>query len=249
MTTYVQTNEGSPEPKPAGQPSTPQNRITVARFKAIGEIIGARRYLEVGVARGQTFLHLDFAEMHAVDPAFAFDMASESRADRSFFPMTSDAFFGSPPDAKPYDLIYLDGLHTFEQTFRDFCSCQALSHPGTVIVIDDTVPSDIFSFIPDQRACNQLRAAHGLKGRAWHGNVCNVIFAIHDFFANVDYRTVIDDGNPQTVLIRTPRPAFKPRWNSLETISRMDYRAFQANIDAMNGCTNAEMLEWISAHT
>ena len=39
------------------------------------------------------------------------------------------------------DLVYLDGLHTFEQTYRDLCNTLMHAHPATVILVDDTVPT------------------------------------------------------------------------------------------------------------
>jgi hypothetical protein len=224
---------------------SPQNRLTVARLNRIATLTGARRYLEVGVFKGQTFLNLNFAEMHAVDPAFLFDTGPEGRANRQFFKQTSDQFFASRPDSKPYDLIYLDGFHTFEQTFRDLCAAQVLSHAGTVIVLDDTVPSDMFSMMRDQAECNRMRRQHGVVGRSWHGDVCKVVFAIHDFFPNLDYRTISDAGNPQTVVIRRPRAAFKPKWNSLEAISRLDYASFQANRGLMQDIAEKDLADWI----
>ncbi len=227
-------------------PFSPQNRRTVDRLTRIGAAIGARRYLEVGVLKGQTFLNLDFAEMHAVDPNFRFDPATEARPNRQFFSQTSDQFFAVPPDAKPYDLIFLDGLHTFAQTFRDLCASQVLSHAGTVVVIDDTVPSDMVSMIPDQRISNQMRKRHNLAGRNWHGDVCKVVMAIHDFFPNLDYRTIMGAGNPQTAVIRRPRADFKPRWNDLEAISRLDYAGFLANMDVMQPIDDGALVDWVS---
>ncbi len=231
--------------KPA-DPFTPQNRRNVARLARIARDIGARRYLEVGVFRGQTFLNLTLPDMHAVDPKFLFDVAPEVRPHRQFFEMTSDAFFQNPPGPKPYDLVFLDGLHTFEQTFRDLCSALVMTHAGSVIVIDDTVPSDMFAMMRDHGECNRMRRQHGATGRAWQGDVCKVVFAIHDFFPNLDFRTVIGAGNPQTVVMRRPRAAFKPHWNDLEAISRLDFAGFQKNIGLMQQVDDDTMLQWVA---
>ena len=219
--------------------------FTVKRLRQIAEVIKPGRYLEVGVHAGGTFHALDFAEMDAVDPEFAFDHADHARAGRRYFEVVSDEFFTNPPDKKPYDLIFLDGLHTFEQTFRDFCASQALAHAGTVWLIDDTGPSDIFSAIPDQDLAIELRAAHGSGGPGWNGDVFKTVFALHDFFPNFDYRTIVNQGRPQTMVIRHPRPDFGPRWNNLETISRMGYPDYIRHRDVMQDCTLAQALEWL----
>jgi Methyltransferase domain len=224
-----------------------QNQRTIARLHRIGALNGARRYLEIGVFKGKTFLNQTFAHSDGVDPNFQFDPAPHGSASRRFFKMSSDEFFLNRPEADPYDLIFLDGLHTFEQTFRDICASMAMSHPGTVWVIDDTMPSDIFSAITNQREALRLRAAHGKRSNDWHGDVFKAVFALHDFFPTFDYRTVTDDGNPQTVMIRRPRPDFNPKWNSLEAISRLGYQDFLANKALLQPCGNIEMLGWLAS--
>jgi hypothetical protein len=229
-------------------PDLPQGAtttFTVKRLKQIAEVIAPQRYLEVGVHAGRTFHALDFPEMDAVDPNFIFDKADHVRDGRRYFEMVSDAFFANPPDARPYDLIFLDGLHTFEQTFRDFCATQALAHAGTVWLIDDTAPVDIFSAIPDQDLALELRAAHGLAGPGWNGDVFKTVFALHDFFPNIDFRTIKGQGRPQTMVIRHPRLGFAPRWNNLESISRMSYPDFIRNRDVMQESSMADALVWL----
>ncbi|HET7247078.1 MAG TPA: class I SAM-dependent methyltransferase [Streptosporangiaceae bacterium] len=45
-----------------------------------------------------------------------------------FAEMTSDEFFAGLPTGKTYDLIFIDGLHTFEQAYRDLCNAIVHSH-------------------------------------------------------------------------------------------------------------------------
>jgi hypothetical protein len=53
---------------------------------------------------------------------------------------TSDEFFATLRPSKRYDVAFIDGLHTFEQTYRDVINTFAHLRSG-VILIDDTVPS------------------------------------------------------------------------------------------------------------
>ena len=46
------------------------------RINALSAGLGARRYLEIGVAQGVTFRDVAVAHRTAVDPAFQFDTAS-----------------------------------------------------------------------------------------------------------------------------------------------------------------------------
>ena len=160
--------------------------------------------------------------------------------------MTSDDFFMHHADPKQsYDIVFLDGRHTFEQTFPDFCCSQAHAHDNTIWLIDDVYPNDIFSAHPDMRTAYRYRESHGLQGNAWMGDVFKVIFAIHDFFPNLSYRTISGKGNPQTVVVHCPRQEFEPVFN-LEQISRMTYYDFVDNRERMNLSSADEVIAWLN---
>jgi len=95
----------------------------------------------------------------------------------SFAVTTSDEFFSTLRPSKRYDVAFIDGLHTFEQTYRDVINTFAHLRSG-VILIDDTVPSDEYSAIPDQEASYRARDAAGLEGRPWHGDVWRVVMLL-----------------------------------------------------------------------
>jgi hypothetical protein len=140
------------------------------------------------------------------------------------YSMTSDAYFTNVPNLPHFDLIFLDGLHTFQQTFRDFCNSLTCAHNRTVWLIDDIIPNDVFSALPNQREAIEFRRkSHPNALPCWHGDVFKVIFAIHDFFPTLSYVTLAGDANPQTIVWRAPRKAFEPIFNSLERIERLSY--------------------------
>ncbi len=182
------------EPDP---PSAPPQRLThsARRLNRIAEITGASSYLEVGVAAGETLLGVELTDKTAVEPAFRFDHRSVDDGTR-FFEVTSDQFFAHFTNARTrFDLVFLDGLHTFEQTFRDFCATLACTGPDTVWVIDDVMPSDPYSMLPTPAEAVRRRTEAGGKGGAWHGDVFKVVLAIREFFPNMDLRTIATGGN------------------------------------------------------
>lgn len=220
---------------------------TVEQLGAIASARSAKSYLEIGVYEGDTFLNATrFDLRHGVDPHFRLDVAAHRSDSLVFFEATSDDFFTHHADpTQKYDVIFLDGLHTFEQTFRDFCASLAHSHDRTVWLIDDVYPSDVFSSHPDQTAAYRYRALHGGESVAWHGDVYKVVFAIHDLFPNLSYRTIEDDGNPRTVVIRRQRQNFAPAFESLEQISRMTYYDFIEHTELMNLAKGRDVYDWL----
>lgn len=223
-----------------------QSRVTAERIEWVSKTVGARSYLEIGVFDGQTFTNVALPRKVAVDPNFRFDWQRFQTGGVTLHPVTSDAFFAKGP-REVFDVIFIDGLHTFAQSFRDFCATTALAHDRTVWLIDDTVPDDAFSMVPDQGLAQHLRRLHGLTGRSWHGDVFRTAFAIHDFFPTMEMRTITDLGNPQTLVVRKPRADFAPRWNDLEKIGRLEFAEFHANRDCMMPCTEAEAKAWLNA--
>jgi hypothetical protein len=224
---------------------------SVARLEALARTNDAHAYLEIGVNEGHTFLNAKgFEVKHGVDPEFRLDVPAHASDSVVFFEMTSDDFFTHSADPnQKYDIVFLDGLHTFEQTFRDFCSSQAHSHDGTIWLVDDVHPSDIFSAHPDQAEAYRSRERHGLEGVQWHGDVFKVVFAIHDFFPNLSYRTIVGSGNPQAVVVRRQRDVFAPAFADLEQITRMTYYDFMQHRDVMNLATEDEVIAWLEDGT
>ncbi len=216
---------------------------SIRRLSRVQEVTGAQRYLEVGVYHASTFHAVPFPEKDAVDVYFPFDTQAYASAEVRFHQMTSDAFFVSGQAREPYDVIYLDGLHTFEQTFRDFVATLSLAHADTVWLIDDTMPSDVYSAIADPELSIAERHRAGLPGDLWHGDVYKVVLAIHDFCPNVNFATIVDNGNPQTLVWREPRADFRPAFSGLEAISRVSYFDRQRCADAFHYCTEQEALD------
>jgi hypothetical protein len=217
---------------------------SVRRLTHLAKLVDARSYLEVGVFDGSTFNNVTFETKDAVDPKFRFDVREHTTPKARFFEVASDDFFVHFHRDKKYDLIFLDGLHTFEQTFRDFCASLAgAAHERTVWLIDDVFPVDIFSAHPDQKTALRFRHATENKRKAWHGDVYKVVFTINDFFPNLSFRTIKTGGNHQTVVWQSPRTNFKPTFNDLERISRLTYYDIYDHLSVFRFGTEEEVLD------
>lgn len=225
---------------------------SVRRINKIAEIVGAKSYLEIGVQYGRTFLNIDIGSKTAVDPRFMFEYKGEVGKGSRYFEMTSDEWFSdSSRDNETYDVIFLDGLHTFEQTFRDFCNSQKVSHSGTIWIIDDVLPTDVYSSLPDMKKAVSMRERFGgVKKGLWHGDIYKAIFAINDYFPAFSFRTCTDHGNPQTVVSRKSRGKVgQGAFKNLEEISRLDFFSIFDHFEYLNTCSESELMEWVSEIT
>lgn len=103
------------------------------------------------------------------------DTAEYSSDSIEFWEITSDEFFARvAPRYDKFDVIYLDGLHTFEQVFRGLITSLSYCHDDTIILIDDTVPVNVASFQKTPNDCSLLREELGINDKAWMGDVCKV---------------------------------------------------------------------------
>jgi hypothetical protein len=215
---------------------------TVRRISALLEHTADATYLEIGVASGESFFSVPAARKIAVDPQFRFDFREVESSTQSFFEMTSDEYFQYHSSNEALDFVFIDGMHTFAQSYRDFCNALQLLAPGGAILLDDTVPSDPHSMIPNQKLAVKARKQAGGQGGQWHGDVFKVVFMIHDFHPLLSYATISSDGNPQTLVWREPRRNFTPKFNSLEEISRLTWEDLQANRHILKLTPEADVL-------
>ncbi len=178
------------------------------------------------MGKGYTFTKVDVPYKVAVDPNFILNINDYANMQTIFHEVTSDLFFSELASRHgEFDLIYLDGLHTFEQTFRDFCASIKYSHAGTIWLIDDIYPSSMLAANPNFQVTTLIRKLFRIKDNRWMGDVFKVVFTIHDFFPQYSYATFPDYN--QTVVWSETRKDFTPTWNSLGKISHFGYRSFQ----------------------
>ena len=220
-----------------------------ATYKLINTLakkISAKTYLEIGIRSGETFFNVDLPHKTAVDPKFLFKVEDHHDPRSFFFPDTSDTFFSNFPELQKnefykttetnftFDIIYIDGLHTFKQSYRDFLHSIPYSHDKTIWIFDDTIPWDPFSAHPNQNISLKYRALFNVTGHPWHGDVYKTIFAIHELHLNFSYATHIDYGNQQTIVWKTKKDAIRREYGQQKFIKKMTVFDLYENISALN---------------
>ncbi|MEZ0471430.1 class I SAM-dependent methyltransferase [Luteimonas salinilitoris] len=182
------------------------------------------RYLEIGVNRGETFHDVIAHEKVAVDPKFLFDVdrARTTVQGATYHEVTSDEYFGSivRPEER-FDVIYLDGLHTSEQTLRDFMSAILFLREDGVILIDDVRPPTYVASLPNRKNFFKVRQFLGSDKKSWMGDVYRLVYFIETFAQQFAYR-IIADNHGQAVIWRKPRKIVPHR-----TISDVGCKTFE----------------------
>jgi hypothetical protein len=152
-----------------------RTEIIMNRAEIINELInkyGYTSYLEIGinnpnVDRSWEKIKVDIK--HGIDPNF-----------ETTYQMTSDEFFSNHVNQN-YDIIFVDGLHVFEQVYKDIKnSLKYLNNSGTIIVHD----------------CNPLNEIVQRPERvsdAWNGDVWKAIVKLRMEEIDLTIHTVDTD--------------------------------------------------------
>ena len=194
--------------------------------QALLDRYNAPAYLEIGVDQGTTFHAVQAARKVGVDPRFAFDVDA-ARLDAlngncEYQQMTSDAYFVDVHQSDDlFDVIFIDGLHTFDQTLKDLLNATACLRPGGVIVVDDVIPNTYAASLPDLDLSRRFWAATNNPDGSWMGDVYRLVFFVHHYMPYFRYATVIEN-HGQMILWRGLRQPSGPKL-SVEQISRLQF--------------------------
>lgn len=150
--------------------------MKLTRIELINTLIsmhGYTSYLEIGVNTpaqpGYSHDSIAIALKHGVDPAVD-----------TTYKMTSDAFFENHI-TRTYDIIFVDGLHIFEQAYRDIINSLQSLNPGGTIVVHDCNPTTEITQRP-------IRVSS-----VWHGDVWKAILKLRMENKNCSIYTVDTD--------------------------------------------------------
>jgi hypothetical protein len=141
--------------------------------------IGAKTYLEIGVRRGKVLRRIKCQTVIGVDPCLKLPwnmriMNALGLTRFKTFPVTSDDFFSrfaSQTLASGLDVAFVDGLHSYEQAWRDIENCLRHLSANGVIVIHDCNPLNSAQAYPVTRSIDEvLELASRGELPGWNGN-------------------------------------------------------------------------------
>ena len=143
-----------------------------SRSEIIQKIIDSKKYknyLEVGCDKDENFSKINVEKKIGVDPLKGGTLR-----------MTSDDFFKK--NDEKFDLIFLDGLHTYEQTIKDIDNSLKFLNNHGVVIIHDCLPKKIWNQI--------VPRVYG----HWNGDVWKAIVHSRTYSYADTYTCIADHG-------------------------------------------------------
>ncbi len=171
-----------------------------SRIEIIQNIINKKnykKYLEIGCDRNENFSQINIDKKVGVDPSRGGTIR-----------MTSDDFFQE--NKNKFDIIFLDGLHTYEQTIKDINNSLKIISDEGVILIHDCLPKKIWNQIVPR-----------MYGH-WNGDVWKAI--VHSrTYENVDTYTCIADHGIGIIFKRKNRNLLEINVSDFKKLKFSDY--------------------------
>jgi hypothetical protein len=146
--------------------------LYLKRYEIIQNIInkkGFKSFLEIGSFNNDTFDKIFIPNKIGVDPQKGGNVR-----------LTSDEFFKT--NKSFFDIIFIDGLHLYEQVRKDFFNSLNFLNPGGIILIHDCLP-------------NKYRDQARLRSHElWNGDVWKLIVELRTLDYLELYTIIADHG-------------------------------------------------------
>lgn len=199
-------------------------------------------YVEIGVQTGFCFFKIKADRKLAVDPNFIIKLTKKVKAyiknpsnfNNKFFELTSDDFFAQQADYLTQiggiDVIFIDGLHLYEQVVTDVENALKHLNPGGVILLHDCNPLSESAAV--RAYTSEEVAAMNLPGWAnvWNGDVWKTIVQLRSTRPDLQVKVFNTDhgigmvrpGQPENMLPLTLEQAQKLTYADLDK-NRAEY--------------------------
>lgn len=142
------------------------------------------KYLEIGVHMGFSFLPIKCKTKVGVDPKFKIKSRDKIKwlfknplnLNNKYLEITSEEFFKNRIELLKgdliFDLVFVDGLHTFEGSLEDVLNSLKCINKGGIIVVHDCFPPSKIAATP----AKSYQELHELKPEGWNGLWCGDVW-------------------------------------------------------------------------
>ena len=186
------------------------------RYDIVNEIIVKRNYtsyLEIGCFKDETFNQINIKKKIGVDPISGGNLR-----------MTSDKFFIE--NKEKFDLIFIDGLHVYEQVIKDiFNSIKVLKENG-IILVHDCLPRKLWYQTPTRMS------------DTWNGDVWKAIVACRTL-ENIDTYTCLADEGIGVIKVQKNN---NPLNLNLSNFKNLKYKEYYTNRESLMNIISVEKL-------
>ena len=141
-------------------------------------------------------------------------------------------------------MVYLDGLHTAEQTLRDLLNALSYLKSDGIIVIDDVKPVTALAAIPDRATFTRVRTTSVARQKTWMGDVYKVVWFIDTFLQQLTYRTV-QENHGQAIVWHKRRSQVRPR--TIQGVGLQSFEQFVTDIEMLRITPYEEIVATIRA--
>jgi hypothetical protein len=127
-----------------------------------------QNYLEIGCDKNQIWDHIKVANKFGVDPRRGGNLR-----------MTSDEFFSK--NSISFDVVFIDGLHEYEQVTRDFDNSLKYLTDSGIIIIHDMLPRN-----------KEMADPNNICSGSWLGDVYKLAFDLSNR-TDITFKLVLID--------------------------------------------------------
>ncbi|MBU6232201.1 class I SAM-dependent methyltransferase [Patescibacteria group bacterium] len=135
-------------------------------------------YLEIGVHGGRS---LNLCNPDTLAVAIDPHLWTASRPNTEWHAVTSDEYFRYSENVK-FDMAFIDGLHTFDQVYRDLINVSNHMTDGGIIAIHDILPEE------------PSHATKNITNSIWAGDVWKLLYPLTDWSGEVRFSFVKPTG-------------------------------------------------------
>ena len=189
-----------------------------SRIEIIQKIINQnnfKKYLEIGCDKDENFSKIKAETKVGVDPVRGGTIRS-----------TSDEFFKI--NKEKFDIIFLDGLHTYNQTIKDINNSLDHLNSNGVVIVHDCLPKKIWNQIVPR-----------IYGH-WNGDVWKAIVESRTS-SNIDTYTCVADHGLGVIFKRKNRNLLNLRTNNFKKLKFSEY--YNKHKEFMNPISHKKLFD------